>query len=166
MQVPFGNGSWAQPQRFTWVMYYPWPPFQATYTNEPGLLIHLSPQDTGSIQGAISAGAAAAGNVVPGIGLALSAFAGVVGNVLTHLVSNPDGSMDIRMSAHGFDVGNAPAADPNVWLLGAWAPVAAALNQLGYVTVPKSGSEFPVPHPNLTSKGSLLKAEDLPVSQP
>ena len=154
LPVPISpNGSWAEAQRLSWNMWYPWPPFNQTYSNEPGVHIHLVAGDAGVI-GSVLNSAVGAVAAIPGLGTVFAAFTGVLGQIVSHLASNADGSMDIYMSAHGFQVGNVPAADPNVWIDGAWAPVAAALNALGSAALP-SQVRFAVPHPNSTSHGTL-----------
>jgi hypothetical protein len=128
MKTQFGRGSWVEPERQSWDMWYPWPPFFQAYRNESGLRIHLSSEDSDDVAAvlrtAMTSVAAAVANV-------LGAFAAVVPLIVDRLVRNPDGSIDIRISEHGLQVGNAPAGDPNVWLAGAWIPVAAALRRLG-----------------------------------
>jgi hypothetical protein len=163
MQVPFGNGSWCVTMRFTWTMYYPWPPFQATYPNEPGLQIHLSPSDTQALVRTLQA-------ALSGVGIAIAnvfgAFAGVVATIAEHLIENSDGSLDIRMSEHGFEAGNAPSADPNVWINGAWAPVAAALKALGQLSAAPPRQPLTLAPPTTNSHGELKEEEpfDLPAN--
>jgi hypothetical protein len=89
--------------------------------------VHLSPQDTGQVNGALMTGAQA---IATALGGTLNALAAVVVEIAEHLVENGDGSLDIWFSEHGFQCGNAPAADPTVWINGAWGPVASALRAL------------------------------------
>lgn len=159
-----GSGSWVQAQRFSWSMWYPWPPFHQDYTNEPGVHLHFAQADirgvVTSIEQVLGSAVAAMAAALGPVGPVFSAFAAIVGVIAAHLAINNDGSVDIYMSAHGFDVGNLPAADPNVWLDGAWAPVAGALNALGAVEVPAE-MRFAVPHPNAASRGKLTAAQPL-----
>jgi hypothetical protein len=90
MQIPITpQGSYAEPQRFSWDMWYPLPPFHEQYSNEPGLLIHLSPADAGNAEAVIGGAVAGVMNAFPGVGQALSAFAGVVASVLELLRQQP-----------------------------------------------------------------------------
>jgi hypothetical protein len=147
-----------QAERSTWDMWYPWPPFHLVYENEPGLALHLTPQECQDIVTAVSAAFSGVGAAVANV---LGAFAGVIPIILSHLVLNGDGSMDVHIAPHGFLVGNLPAADPNVWVDGVWAPVAAALWQLPAArTAPSRGGEekkFDLPAPTMNSHGLMIK---------
>ena len=156
MGVPFSQGSSVEAMRISWDMWYHWiPPYQH-YEKEPGVHIHLSPADAGAIASSISAGAAAVG---ASLGPVFSALAAIVANIVSHLVLNRDGSMDIYMSRHGFQAGNAPAADPNVWINGLWGPVAVALDALGgFARMDAMVATRPDPR---TSSGKLLAAEPM-----
>jgi hypothetical protein len=161
MQLTFGRGSNVVAEVSSWEMWYPWPPFHQVYENEPGLWFHLSPADASDIVSAISS---AVGTAAGALGGPLAAFLAVVPQLLGHLVQNPDGSMDIHVAPHGFQVGNAPAADPNAWINGAWAPVAAALWHLPVrqrtLSVQQS-SGLEMPSPELSSRGRMIRNESL-----
>jgi hypothetical protein len=144
-----------QEERSTWEMWYPWPPFHQVYQNEPGLHLHLSPQECTDIVNTISSAMAGVGVAVANV---LGAFVGVLPSILSHLVENSDGSMDIHIAPHGFQVGNLSAADPNVWINGAWAPVAGMLWQLSLprMAPEDKGKKIELPPPHLGSHGRML----------
>ncbi|MCX5892468.1 MAG: hypothetical protein NTW80_05755, partial [Deltaproteobacteria bacterium] len=114
-------------ERSTWEMSYPWPPFHQVYQHEPGLHLRLSPQECDDIVKTISIAMSGAGLAVANV---LGAFAGVLPLILSTLVRDDDGGLDIHLAPHGFQAGKLPAADPNVWINCAWLPVAAFLRQL------------------------------------
>lgn len=162
MKIDFGHGSSAQTEKSSWEMVYPWPPFHRTYDNEPGLLIHLSAQDVGDI---VSTLRKALSGVSAAVANALGAFAVVVPAIVSHLVKNDDGSITVRIAPHGFQVGNLPAADPNVWVNGAWKPVKAALWQLDDTSLAArslsatGATQLPPPHTG--SQGWLVSAKEI-----
>lgn len=161
MKVSFGNGSTVRTARLSWEMHYPWPPFHQRWENEPGLQIRLSARDADFVIDAIGAGVAVATGALGG---ALAAFSGVLPVIVGRLVKDDDGAMTIAMSAHGFQVGNLPAADPNGWIDGAWTPVANALALLGSraadTRLRMADDEGPVvlPLDRVPAKGILLNA--------
>jgi hypothetical protein len=133
VQVSFGTGSYLETEAESWTMWYPLPvPHAQNFTDEPGVHIHLEPTDASDVVQAIGYAVTAVGALSGPIDAVIGAFSGVVGILLARTLENSDGSMDIRFSQHGFQVGDVlPAGDPNVWIDGAWAPVAAALTSLG-----------------------------------
>jgi hypothetical protein len=159
MNINFGNGSSAQTERSSWEIYYPWLPFHQTYDNEPGVFFHLSPQDTNDIVRVISGAMAGVGAAIANV---FGAFAGVLPIIIAHLVKNNDGSITIHIAPHGFQVGNLPAADPNVWVNGAWVPVTVALQQLGGVRLATRSAaqaeSVTLPPPHTSSRGRLVSA--------
>lgn len=158
----FAHDSQVHFVRLSWDMWYPWAPPYQHYEKEPGVHVHLSPADAKAPAAAISAGAASAG---PAFARVFVALGRVIGEMLLHVEPNSDGSADIFMSAHGFQTGQAPACDPNVWLDGLWAPAAAALNALGAdVSGPAAFGSRPVPK---MASGKLLAVEQAePASAP
>lgn len=155
MKIDFGRGSYAQTESQSWNMWYFWPPYYQAYRNEPGLRIHLSAADARSPRQAVDAAVAkATGALAPVLG----AFAGVLPMLAGHLMKNPSGGIDIRMSEHGFQVNSAPAGDPSVWINGAWRPVALALSKLGAL----AGQPPALPVPLL---GDIAQTAETPSSR-
>jgi hypothetical protein len=160
VQYTFGNGSWARTERVSWEMWYPWPPWRQRYDNEPAVRIHLSPTDARNVGQTLTSAAAAVGAAVGGVFVAFASLLPMIGSFLT---KNPDGSLDILLSEHGLQVGQAPAHDPSAWLDGAWTWVTAALWQLVGPTQPAASvgaGELHLPDPS-SSGGALLRSVDL-----
>jgi hypothetical protein len=160
MNIPFLNGSSISPQIISWDMWYPWPPFYAHYNNEHGLWIHIGAADTNNLNSALMAGAAAVGGLF-GLSDVLTALAGVIINMLDHIIENKDGSLDIYFSQHGFQCDNAPAGDPNVWISGLWTPVSNALiAAFGSATAAITPSIQVAPKETSEHRGKLVARAD------
>jgi hypothetical protein len=172
MSVRFsGNGSFVEAATFTWDMTYP-----ITGTKryvEKGFHIHIAPQDASAVADVVKAGygvvaaAAAAGAVA---GPAGSASAGAVAAawvgleaaitfLIGRLISNKDGSIDFRISPHGFQADDAEAGDPNIWfaLFPPWHALYAALAQLnGQQAAPVRAENSQPAHSAGQPKGKLV----------
>lgn len=128
MQVNFGSGSSVATMALSWDMWYPLPlpPHNTAYHNEFGLHVHLRPADARNVAGAFSAAATALASMT-GLGAVFDGLVNIAAQAAISFAENPDGSMDIRFSTHGFQVGNAGAFDPTVVLPGLWAAVMSGL---------------------------------------
>jgi hypothetical protein len=126
-RIAFARGSWVARERQSWTMWYPWWPFRQQYSNEPGIRLHVSPEDAAAFVATLESGAARAPKAV---GDVLRQLAAVAPSISRWMSANGDGSIDLRVSEHGLQVGKAPAADLSAWLGPVWAPVAGALRAL------------------------------------
>jgi hypothetical protein len=171
MPFTFANGSSVSVEKLSWNMWYPWPPFYQEYRDEPGLRIRFSKKDADRIGDAL---AAAMRKAPRPVAAALGAFAGIVPTIADRLLRNRDGTIDVRISEHGFQVGTAPAADPNAWLQGLWRPVGLALSRLPMTTPPplpgaggtpmslrqiNGDGAAELPAPDVLSRGELHQTE-------
>jgi hypothetical protein len=139
-KVQFGHGSWSEIERSVWDIWYG--VSKKTY-EESGLHIYITKQDVEILNktfkaGAIAWGAIAGSVTAPGPGTAAGAVAGgAMGalaslgqDILSYLATDERGAYDIHIAPHGFQCSSLPAADPNVWTVGLWAPVRDWLEHL------------------------------------
>lgn len=127
LDAAFGRGSRVRVVRLSWDMWYPWTPPYQRFEKEPGVHVRLSAADAVSAADAIIAGAMSTG---PGFGPVFIAFRRVLGEAALHFDPNADGSVDIYMSAHGFQSGTGLASDPGVLFGPLWKAMAEAFEAL------------------------------------
>jgi hypothetical protein len=162
MQITIpGTSSYFETERLTWTMNYP--VIGTKQYTEVGLHFHIDPQDANTVETVISA---AVGAQTAGLNGVLGAIVGIASDIVQHLATNADGSIDFHIAPDGFAVGNLPSGDPNVWFFPNWGPVRAALELIQSVPV---GPPFTESLPEEAKSdpagisGHWVKAEPAPV---
>ncbi|GER22259.1 hypothetical protein NCCP1664_07560 [Zafaria cholistanensis] len=155
-RVRFGEDSWLAVETSVWDIWYT--PVNRKQFHETGLNIYIGRKDRELAAEVLSASAAAVGawlnSVVPGAGTGLGAIcgylAGLVPRLGAYLALDANGGLDIHIAPHGFQCGALPAADPNVWTVGAWEPIRQCLEQLPQPKAPRG------PDANLDGEAARL----------
>jgi hypothetical protein len=127
----FGRGSTCTVKMMTWRMCYPIEPACVPY-KEPGIHLHFSPADAQDVRRAYQALLAVTG-ATAALASLLGALQPVLFAVLGELTKRPDGSMDVKLSEHAWQINDHPAIDPRFWGLlpgNQWMQVVSLLTSL------------------------------------
>lgn len=143
-RAKFGRDSWVAMETSVWDIWYT--PVNRQQFHETGLNIYIGRNDREFAADVLSGSAAAVGtwlgSVVPGVGTAIGGVCGYLAALIprlgAYLAVDASGGLDIHIAPHGFQCGALPAADPNVWTIGAWGPIRHYLEQLPQPKAPRS----------------------------